>query len=192
MTTTTASAGSTTEPVGVATSWTMLVGGLAGALASAMLLIDRVTMLKDRAAGKTASLSCDVNAHISCSSVLDSKQAEVFGFPSPVFGLPAFTALAVLGLLLVLRTDLPRIVWWGLQAGVVLAIAFMVWLQVQSIWVLRELCPWCLVVWTATIPVFVLVTAHVSRWRPLRDWAGLVIALWYLLVVAAVVFRFFV
>ncbi|WP_390178943.1 vitamin K epoxide reductase family protein, partial [Microbacterium sp. MTN4-26] len=40
---------------------------------------------------------------------------------------------------------------------------FVVWLIGQSIYVLGTLCPWCLVVWLTTLPLFFIVTARNLR-----------------------------
>jgi hypothetical protein len=45
--------------------------------------------------------------------------------------------------------------------------AFIVWLIVQSLYVIGALCPWCMVAWSVTIPIFWLITADVAaagRW----------------------------
>lgn len=39
----------------------------------------------------------------------------------------------------------------------------MVWLIGQSIYVLGTLCPWCLVLWLTTLPLFFFVTARNLR-----------------------------
>ena len=43
------------------------------------------------------------------------------------------------------------------------AFGFVIWLVVQSIFVLGTLCPWCMVTWVVTIPTFYVVTLHVLR-----------------------------
>jgi uncharacterized membrane protein len=165
----------------------LVVTAAFGAFASAMLLIDRFAQLEAQAKGDVAALLCNVNAIVNCGSVLQSREAEVFGFPSPVLGLPAFAAIATFGLTLLTRYRPPRWVWLGLQVGVSLGIIFVTWLQYVSIFVLTELCPWCIVVWVSMIPMFVLVTARVTRWRLLRNWTTLIVALWYLLVASGIV-----
>ena len=40
------------------------------------------------------------------------------------------------------------------------AFAFVCWLIYQSIFALGTLCPWCMVVWTVTIPLFWAVTLY--------------------------------
>jgi hypothetical protein len=49
--------------------------------------------------------------------------------------------------------------FWALfNAGLAGALAFVIWLIGQSIFVLGTLCPWCMLVWLVTIPLFWVVT----------------------------------
>jgi uncharacterized membrane protein len=103
-----------------------------------------------------------------------------------------------LGVLLLARVELPEFVWIGLQLGVLFGIAFVTWLQTQSIYNIGKLCPWCMVVWAVMIPLFVLVTARNLRsWSPagaisrfVSDWTFLIVVLWYVAVIAAIWFKF--
>ncbi|MEH3068908.1 MAG: hypothetical protein PGN15_13025 [Aeromicrobium erythreum] len=82
--------------------------------------------------------------------------------------------------------------------GVLFGIGFVTWLQYQSIYDIGKLCPWCMVVWTFMIPLFVVVTARNLRafaprsavTRFLSNWTLLVIVLWYVAVLSAIWFRF--
>ena len=47
--------------------------------------------------------------------------------------------------------------------GVAAALAFVIWLIAQSIYVLAVLCPWCMLTWVVTIPVFWAVTLYNLR-----------------------------
>ena len=51
----------------------------------------------------------------------------------------------------------------GLQLGTIFGIGFVTWLQIQSIYEINKLCPWCMVVWAMMIPLFVGVTARNLR-----------------------------
>jgi hypothetical protein len=48
--------------------------------------------------------------------------------------------------------------WIVFNLGIAGALAFVIWLMGHSIFHLGTLCPWCLVVWAATIPLFWVVT----------------------------------
>ncbi|WP_293784875.1 vitamin K epoxide reductase family protein [uncultured Aeromicrobium sp.] len=168
----------------------LAIAGSIGVLASSILTIDKITLLEAQAAGEQLTLGCDLNAFVSCSGVIASEQAEAFGFPNPLIGIVGFAVVTTLGVLLASGLRLPGWVWGGLQAGTIFGIAFVTWLQYQSIFSIGRLCPWCMVVWTVMIPVFVLVTARNVPGRLLRNWSGLIIALWYIAVAATIFFVF--
>src|SRR5690606_27364656 len=95
---------------------------------------------------------------------------------------------------------LPRFYWVALMAGSVLAAVWITWFQYQAFTVLRGLCPYCLVVWTVTIPIVVNLLArgfqagHLPAPAGLRRFLvqdrALVITVWYavVLVLIGVVF----
>ena len=47
--------------------------------------------------------------------------------------------------------ELPRWVWLGLNLGALFGFGFAIWLITQSLYVIGALCPWCMVVWAATM-----------------------------------------
>lgn len=178
--------------------WMMLVGGAVGLAAAIILTIDKVKFLTAEAAGESTALNCDLNAFVSCGGVINTDQASAFGFPNPIIGIVGFTVVLTLGVLLAAGVRLPSWVWGGLQVGVLFGIAFVTWLQYQSIYEIQKLCPWCMVVWSMMIPLFVLVTARNLRafaptaaiTRFLSNWTLLVVVLWYVALLAAIWFKF--
>jgi uncharacterized membrane protein len=50
--------------------------------------------------------------------------------------------------------------WLGLQAGATLGVVFVHWLIFQSLYRIGALCPYCMVVWAVTVPIFWYVTLH--------------------------------
>ena len=176
----------------------LLIGGAIGLLSAAVLIIDKVKFLQDEADGKTAQLACDINAFVSCGGVINTDQASVFGFPNPIIGVAGFAIVLTLGVLMVARVQLPTFIWLGLQAGALFGIGFVTWLQSQSIYEIGKLCPWCMVVWSVMIPIFVWLTARnlavfapgnaVSRF--VGDWTLLINILWYVAVISAIWFKF--
>ena len=53
--------------------------------------------------------------------------------------------------------------WISLNIGVAIAFAFCLWLAYQSIFNLGTLCPWCMLVWSMTIPMFWMLTLDNAR-----------------------------
>ena len=176
----------------------MVVGGAIALLAAIVLLIEKVNYLTAKATGETTELNCDINPFISCGGVINTDQASAFGFPNPIIGVVGFSVVVTLGVLLLAGVVLPRWVWGGLGAGVVFGIGFVTWLQYQSIFEIQKLCPWCMLVWAMMIPLFVLVAGRSLRalaprsavTRFLTDWSVLVIALWYIALLAVIWFQF--
>lgn len=134
--------------------WVLSVGGLVGLTAALVLTIEKFALVADPSYVPT----CSINPILSCGSVMASPQAEVFGFPNPLLGIVGFTVVMVTGTTLVGGARLPRWYWSGLQAGVTLGVVFVHWLAFQSLYRIGALCPYCLVVWAVTIPLFFYVT----------------------------------
>ena len=128
----------------------MLVGAIAALIAAFVLSLDKLRVLED----PNAVLSCSVNVVLNCSTVMQTWQSHVFGFPNMYLGLiffPVMITVAVLGLS---RVQLPR--WFLIAAniGFLLALLFSYWLFFNSVYAIQVLCPWCLVVKTAMTVVF--------------------------------------
>ena len=176
----------------------LIVTGALGLLASLVLSIDKVQQLQDKIAGKESVFACDFSAWVSCSSVMSSRQSEAFGFPNSFIGVTGFAVVLTLGVLWLGGTQVEGWIWGGLQVGTVFGIAFVTWLQVQSIYWIGALCPYCMVVWAVMIPLFVGVTRHSLRLvapeaaitRLVANWTALIVALWYVAILAAIWFEF--
>lgn len=179
--------------------WLLAVGGAVGFLSAFVLTVERFRLAED----PDYIPSCSLNPVLSCGSVMAEPQAALFGFPNPVLGIAAFAVATTLGLLVLSRTPLPRWIWVGLQVGITAGMVFVVWLVSQSLYSIGALCPYCMVVWTVVIPMFVAVTAsNLERGvlpvpagargavAALADYKVLVVALAYLVVVVLAGIRF--
>lgn len=177
----------------IVTGWVLTIGGLLGLAAAFVLTLEKLALLEN----PNYRPSCTVDATLSCTSVMQSDQAAAFGFPNPLLGLAAFPVVVTVGVAMLARARLPRWFWLGMQAGTLFGVGFVHWLITQSLYEIGALCPYCLVVWAVTIPVFWYTTAHnVAAGnlpgiapRPVRRsvWG---LALWLALVVFLVVQRF--
>ncbi len=145
-----------------ALSVTVLLLGIIGWTAAFALTADKVVTLIE----PDAQLGCNVSLLVQCGANLESWQGSVFGFPNPLLGLVGWSAVIVVAVLLLARVRLQAWFWITFNVGVAGALAFVIWLVGQSIFVLGTLCPWCLVTWAVTIPLFWMTTlgnAHHSR-----------------------------
>ena len=141
-------------PVGLAIF--LIIAGAIGFAAAFALTLDKFTMLQD----PTAQLSCNFSVLVGCSTNLGSWQGAVFGFPNPLIGVAAWSVVITIGAAILAGARFARWFWLGLNVGVAGALAFVIWLMGQSFFVLDVLCPWCMVTWTVTIPVFLAVTLY--------------------------------
>jgi uncharacterized membrane protein len=137
------------------TPWIMVVTGLLGLLAAVELIVEKVNVLAD----DSYTPNCDINPVLSCGSVINTEQAAVFGFPNPIMGVVGFSVVVTLAVVLLAKVSLPRWIWLGLNLGALAGFAFIIWLVIQSLYVIGALCPWCMVVWAAMVPLFWTITA---------------------------------
>ena len=136
------------------TAWILIVGGLIGIFASIELIVQKIAVLSN----PDFVPNCDINPVLSCGSVINTDQASLFGFPNPVLGVIGFTVVIMFGALLLTGAELPKAMWLGLNLGALAGMFFVIWLVGQSLYVIGALCPWCMVVWSITIPIFWQVT----------------------------------
>ncbi|MET4136774.1 vitamin K epoxide reductase family protein [Pseudarthrobacter sp. PvP090] len=177
-------------------AWLLLITGVVGWLASGALVLEKLEVLKD----PSHVTVCDVNPWISCGQVMQTWQGSVFGFPNMFMGIVAFAVIITTAMGILAGATFARWYWLGLQAGVTLGFAFVVWLWSQALYSIHILCPFCMVVWAAMIPLFVWVTVRnvthgvirlpAGATRILGDSGWIITALLYVAVVATIFFAF--
>lgn len=137
----------------------MLVTGVVGFGAAAMLVFERLQVYLD--AGHTSS--CDINALLNCGTVMRTNQAEAFGFPNPLIGIVAYAIVLTVAMALLSGARFARWYWWCVQAGVTLGFVFICWLWYQTTFQIDALCMYCMIVWIAQSTLFVHVTMRNMR-----------------------------
>lgn len=161
--------------------WVLIAGavGLAAALA---LTIEKIELLIDPAYVP----SCSINPVLSCGSVMITEQASAFGFPNSLIGIVSFAVVLVTGVLAVAKVTLPRWYWSGLAVGTLLGTVFVHWLIFQSLYRIQALCPYCMIVWTVTIPLLAVVSsvalqplANNAVVRTVYQWRWSLVAVWF-------------
>lgn len=170
-----------------------------GLVASFILTIEKFQLLKD----PKVQLSCNFNPVVSCGSVISSPQAEAFGFANPLIGLVGFAVIITIGVGMIAGAKYKRWFWLGLQAGTIFGVLFSTWLFYQSLYVIKALCPFCIVVWAVVIALFVYVTRYnlingnikvkksfQALSRLFCENAWFIVALWYLAIFVAILNRF--
>ncbi|MBP2478873.1 putative membrane protein [Crossiella equi] len=179
--------------------WLLTACGLTGLAASAVLTVEKLALLTNPDYVPT----CSINPVLSCGSVMRTPQAEAFGFPNPLLGLAGFAVITTIGVALLSGARFHRWFWLGLQAGVTSGVFFVHWLIFQSLYRIGALCPYCMIVWAVTIPLFWYVTLHNLHHQHLPIPSGcrstvdgllryhtVVLTVWYLMVVLAVLQAF--
>ena len=150
----------TEEPVLVGAprwlAWLFIVTGAIGLLGAFELSVERVNLLLD----PDAALACDVSPFITCSGAMLSEQGSAFGFPNPFIGLMGFVAPVAVGVAVLAGAKFRRWLWAAFTLGVIGALAFVLWLGWNSIFVLGIVCPWCFMVWIATYTLVFPLVAH--------------------------------
>ena len=178
-----------------ALAWLFTLAGAVALIAAFTLSVEKVKLLLE----PDYVPSCNFSAVLSCTNIMKTDQASVFGFPNPFMGLIGFAVVVTLGVVLLSGVRLPEWMWVGTQIGMTFGAGFIVWLQYESLYVIGSLCPWCMVVWAMMLPLFWYTTVrNLGAWLPgnrvagfVRDWNVLILALWYVAIIAAIFFRFY-
>lgn len=175
-----------------------LVGaGLIALISSAILVYERLQIYID--AGH--STVCDINALLSCGTVMRTPQAEAFGFPNPFIGLVGFSIVVTIGAAMMAGAQFKKWFWVCMDIGLAAATAFIMWLWYQTTFQINALCLFCMIVWVMTITLFVkttvrnvsagVVPASRSMRESARGWSWFAISLWLILIFGIIVIRFF-
>ncbi|MEV0738442.1 vitamin K epoxide reductase family protein [Streptomyces sp. NPDC050549] len=179
-----------------ALAWLLIVSGALGILASFVITIDKFQLVQDP--GFTPS--CNISPVLSCTNVMRSHQASVFGFPNPLLGLITYPVVVAVGAALLSGARCRRWFWLGLNLGTLFGAAFCMWLMTQALYEIGALCLWCCLAWAATIAMFWYVTAHNLRHgivpaprglvAGVREFHWVVPVTWYLSIVMLIATRF--
>lgn len=136
------------RPVGLAIF--LIVAGAIGWYAAFALTLEKFELLVN----PEAIAGCDFSIVVQCTANLNSWQGSVLGFPNPLIGLGAWVAPIAVGVAVLAGARFDRWFWIVFNVGVAGALSFVIWLISNSIFELGTLCPWCMVTWSVTIPLF--------------------------------------
>ncbi len=138
---------------------TLLAFGILGLLASFVLTVEKFHLLEN----PDATLTCSFNLVLNCSTVMQSWQSEVFGFPNMLIGLMAYSVVITLAVLGLAGVRLPRRILIAANVCFLLGAIFAYWLFFNSLYVIQVLCPWCLIVTFATTILLEVLTYYNLR-----------------------------
>lgn len=182
---------------------TMLVFGIVGLIVSFILSVEEIHLIKN----PDATLSCSINLVLNCSTVMQSWQASVFGFPNMLIGLMAYPVVIATAVVALtgLAGKLPRWYWRAATICYGLGALFAYWLFFQSLYAIQVLCPWCLVITFSTTILFATIVYYALRDNIFsfnkklngyiqsylkKDYGKMLVAAWIVLLVALVVVKF--
>ena len=168
-----------------------IIAGAIGWFASFELITEYVKTLQN----PDYVPNCAVSVLVTCGPNMGSWQGSVFGFSNTILGVAGFMTPIFVGFALLAGARFSRWFWIIYQLGLLAAIVFVFWLFSQSVYSLGTLCPWCMVVWTVTIPLFwvtafrpfasgdVPASAGVRQlFQTLRSWSWVLILFSYLII----------
>lgn len=177
--------------------WLLSIGGFIGLIASIVLMIEKVEVLNN----PDYIPSCNFNPVLACGSVIDTAQASAFGFPNPIIGILGFASVIVVGVSLLAGMKITQSWYWrALWTGTALGAGFIHWLFFQSVYRINALCPYCMVVWAVTIPIFWYTTLWLLRGGYIslpkkmnafmqHNHLGILVA-WYLIIIGLILNHF--
>ena len=148
--------GKTKLTLSKALPYILTVAGLIGTYCAFALSQDKIKLLEN----PDAALGCSLDPILACGNVISSTQAHAFGFPNPFLGLAGFAAVATFGVTLLAGAVFKRWLWLAINGGLLFAVGFVHWLIFQSIYNIKNLCIYCMVVWVVTITSFWYVTLY--------------------------------
>lgn len=127
--------------------------------ASLILSIERVNVLKDA----NHQLSCSINSAFNCASVMNSRQAEIFGFPNTFIGLIGYSLILMLGWVLFTEGRVRRLTIALSLIGSAGAFIFSYWLLYESVFVIQALCIYCLTSCFAATNIVIIIKLYALK-----------------------------
>jgi|AntRauTorckE6833_2_1112554.scaffolds.fasta_scaffold00077_40 uncharacterized membrane protein len=179
----------------------VIMAGIVGVISSLILSVEKLHSVAD----PNYVPSCSINPILSCGSVMSSLQAELFGVPHSFFGLIIFGALIAFGVLLLAGGKFAKWLWVSAVSVAMFGFLGVQYLVYQSVYQIKALCPWCMVVWIVSVPVFIGITVHAIRqvldvqsYRPMIQKIlffidtqnNNILIAWFLLVIGIITVRF--
>lgn len=180
---------------GIAIFW--IVAGLLGWVVSFLLYHEYIGQLT----GADALISCDISPIVTCGPNLLSPGGNLLGFSNSIIGIVLFLGPVYAGVgALAARGGLAPWFWRVYALFVAGAFVFVHVLAYRSVFEYGSLCPWCMVVWLVTIPLFWSVlgwTLRAGVWgtSPTRigevvlSWLPLIVVLDYVVIAVAAQLR---
>lgn len=174
-----------------------IVLGLAGWIVSFLLYLEYTGQLM----GTEPLISCQLSVVVTCGPNLLSPGGNLLGFSNSILGITLFLGPVFAGVSALATPGGMRAWYWRTFGIFVLGgfalVHFFAW---RSIYEYGSLCPWCMIVWLVTIPLFWVTLGWQFRdgvWgkaperlgAAILSWSPLIVILDYLLIAVAAQLR---
>lgn len=145
-------------PTGLAVFW--IIAGLFAGATSFLLYLEYIGQLT----GADALVSCELSVIVTCGPNLLSPGGNLLGFSNSILGITLFFGPVYAGVSALAAPGGLRPWFWRVFSVFVLGGFLLVHLfAYRSIFEYGSLCPWCMTVWLATIPLFWFTTGWTLR-----------------------------
>lgn len=168
---------------GLAIWW--VVAGVVGWIVAFLLYLEYIGQLT----GADALISCSISPIVTCGPNLLSPGGNLLGFSNSILGMVLFLGPVYAGVSALATPGGHRAWYWRTYAAfAAAAFVFVHVLAYRSVFEYGSLCPWCMVIWLVTIPLFVTVLGWSLRaglWGGGARSTGAAILSWLPLIVLA-------
>lgn len=176
MSNTSGTAGGRRPRTATAVMW--IIAGALGWAVSFMIYREYIGQLTDAA----PTFSCDVSPLVTCGPNLLSPAGNLLGFTNAILGMVLFLGPVFAGIAALAAHEGMRPWYWRCYAlfvlgGFVLVHVF----AYRSIFEFGTLCPWCMIIWLTTIPLFWSVAGWTLRagvWGAAPRRLGAILSTW--------------
>lgn len=136
-------------PVGLAVLW--IVAGVFAGATSFLLYLEYIGQLT----GAAPIVSCQLSVVVTCGPNLLSPGGNLLGFSNSILGMVLFFGPVYAGVgALAAPGGMRRWYWRVFGVFVLCGFALVHFFAYRSVFEYGSLCPWCMTVWLATIPLF--------------------------------------
>jgi len=147
----------------------MVVGALAGFIASFWQLLDKLELLKN----SQAVLSCNLNSVFSCSNILNAHVSSIFGFPNSLMCLILFTITITAGIIGLTGASVARGLRFVLEFLAFFMLRFGLWYLYESIFRVDALCIFCIFCFGGVLLInFAWLRLNYRDYTPNKDYSA--------------------
>ena len=148
-------------------------------IAATVLMMEKIELWKN----PNYIPSCSWNPLFSCQGPMNSWQSAALVIPNPMIGMVGF-GIVIAILILSLTTTFPKWVWSAYTIGVASAFGYIVWLMTQSLYDIKALCIYCMIVWATLIALVWLTLSNYIQSYYAKTWLRIIPRLTPALIIA--------